>query len=84
MAQTLKFAYIVILFVSIFIIVAVGDRKLILILFFVYFIHNFSSILIIFPYSYRTLQRIVKIKTIAMQNTYLLFLETWRAWMVDV
>jgi hypothetical protein len=75
MDQTLKFAYFVILFVSLFIIVAVGHSKLILILFFVYFIHNFSLILIIFPFSYCTLQRSVILMTIAIKNTQILFLE---------
>jgi hypothetical protein len=60
MVETLKFVYIVMLFVSLFIVVVVGKQtKLVIIIYFYLFYAQFFTLLVIILYSYFKIKEIV-------------------------
>jgi hypothetical protein len=74
MTETHKFVYNVIIFVSIFLFVVFGESKLILVIFFVYFMNNFSPILLILLYSFTTLQKSMNVIMMPIVINYILIL----------
>jgi hypothetical protein len=85
MVETLKFVYIVMLFVSLFIVVVVGKQtKLVIIIYFYLFYAQFFTLLVIILYSYFKIKEIVILTKNAIKIFQMMPRDHWRALKVIV